>query len=134
VISPQAVRLDNIPGDTHDVFSVDLIRLAGTDAFESQIRSDPQPGPTLVDGEPEYEIERILQQRTRRGRGRGRNQIKEYLVKWTGYLKPEWTPAENLEDTMALDEWETRQRLEKPTASTAKIFTPRNNGRSEGLV
>ena len=89
----------------------------------SVTRSDPQPGPTLVDDEPEYEIERILQQRTRRGRGRGRNQINEFLVKWTGYLRPEWTPAKNLEDTMALDEWETRQRLEKPTASTAKIFS-----------
>ena len=107
VISPQAVRLDNIPNGAHNVFNVDLIRLAGNNPFNSQQRADPQPGPiTTEDGEEEYLVERILQQRTRRGN-------KEYLVKWTGYLRPTWEPEINLEDSAALDEWETAQRLKE---------------------
>jgi len=38
-----------------------------------------------------------------------------YLVKWQGYPDTEtpWEPAEFVEDTIALEEFESRQRLSK---------------------
>jgi hypothetical protein len=44
-----------------------------------------------VDGEDEYEVEKILGARKRKG-------IRQYLVKWKGYLENynQWEPEENL--------------------------------------
>lgn len=101
-VSPHAYRL-NTPTGIHPVFHVDLLRPAANDPFPSQRNDDYQPPPTLVDGQEEYHVERILDYRQiRRGRGFQR----QYLVKWVGYQYPEWTSAHNMEDTSALDEWE----------------------------
>jgi chromodomain-containing protein len=51
-------------------------------------------------------VERIMDERTKRV---GRGTRREFLVKWTGYNTPTWTPATNLEDMQALDEWEARE-------------------------
>ena len=57
-----------------------------------------------MDGQLEYAVERIEGESTSK---RGRGQSRQYLVKWLGYEKREWQPARNLEDTIALDDWET---------------------------
>jgi hypothetical protein len=36
----------------------------------------------------------------------GRGFRHEYLVKWTGYARPSWEPAENFAETIALDDFE----------------------------
>ena len=48
----------------------------------------------MVDGEEEWEVERILRERVR---GRQR----QVLVKWKGYLTLTWEPAAALVDTEA---------------------------------
>ena len=59
----------------------------------------PRPPPELIteDGDEEWEVERVVKERTVK---RGRNGTKriEYLVKWLGYPEWEmtWEPASNL--------------------------------------
>ena len=83
------------------MFHSQLLRLAGTDRLPSQVRTDAQPPPQLVQSDIEYEVERILQEKTVRGH-------RKLLVKWTGYARPTWEPADAFLDTIALDAWEAR--------------------------
>ncbi|KAK9464228.1 hypothetical protein V1512DRAFT_159835 [Lipomyces arxii] len=65
-ISPHNYRLELPPGSTiHNVFHVDVLRAAGADPFPSQKLHDTRPGPLLVDGVEEYELEAILGERHR---------------------------------------------------------------------
>ena len=89
----------------HPVFHVDLLRPAANNPFPGQRNDGSQPPAVFVDGEEEYQVERILDYRQIR---RGRRFQRQYLVNWTGYLHPEWTAAHNMENTAALDEWEQR--------------------------
>jgi hypothetical protein len=59
----------------------------------SRERDFSRPDSITVDSEPEYEVERIVSQRTRRGKT-------QYLVKWVGYPDYEntWEPAKNLKN------------------------------------
>ena len=103
VINSHAYRLDTPPG-IDNVFHVSLLRPAGTDPLPSQVVTDTQP-PAIIseDGEEEYEVEEILQARTRKI---GRGSHREVLVKWTGYLRPTWEPLASFEDTAALETFE----------------------------
>ena len=60
----------------------------------------------MIDDQPEYEIEKILRERaTKEGR-------KEYPVKWRGYCRPTWETTENVEDTVALEDFLGTKELE----------------------
>jgi hypothetical protein len=86
-----------------------LLRPASDEPLPSQIVDDYQPELTTDEnGDNEYQIERILDDKVVRGRGRGGPLHREFLCKWTGYSVPEWTHADWLEDTTALDEYEAR--------------------------
>jgi hypothetical protein len=61
----------------HPVFPVVKLTAAPPDPIPGR-RAQPPPPPILVDSEPEYEVEEILDSRMFRGR-------LEYLVKWKGY-------------------------------------------------
>jgi hypothetical protein len=61
-IGSHAYRLDTPPG-IHNVFHVSLLRPATDDPFPSQSNGDYQPPPRLVNGEAEYLVEEILQER-----------------------------------------------------------------------
>ena len=108
VPTPHTVRL-NVPTGIHPVFHVELIRPAATDPLPSQIVDDTQPPPIEVDGENEWAIEEILQERTRRV---GRKSQREVLVKWVGYAEPSWEPIELVQDCVALDVFEQRNATE----------------------
>ena len=65
----------------HPVFHVSLLRpFRQSDRFARDAYSEPPP--LLIDGEEEYEIDRIVQERVS---GRGRSRRREFLVRWKGY-------------------------------------------------
>ena len=70
MVGPYSYRLDTL-GEGYNVFNVDLLRLASIDPFLSQKQDDVQPEPIVVEGHEEYHMEKILDERTVRKRGRG---------------------------------------------------------------
>jgi hypothetical protein len=59
-----------------------------------------------VKDEAEYLVEEILDERRKRW---GRGYRHQYLIKWIGYAKPTWEPAQEFEKTTALDTWEAKK-------------------------
>jgi transposase InsO family protein len=74
----------------HPVFSVVKLTEAPVDPIIGR-KPKPPPPPVLIEGEPEYEVEEILNSRMFRRRF-------EYLVKWRGYGPEEssWEPRQNI--------------------------------------
>ena len=83
--------MDTPPG-IHNVFHASLLKRAAADPFLNQCQDDSRPPTILMDGEEEWEVERILR---RRAKGR-QHQV---LMKWKGYLTPTWEPTEALANT-----------------------------------
>jgi hypothetical protein len=106
VIDSHLVKLNTLLGP-HPVFYVDRLRLASTDLLLSQTQDDAQLLPLQVEGEEEYVIKDIVAEQLKR---RGRGWKLYYDVKWKGYHRTSLEPVENLEDTEALDRWETYTR------------------------
>ena len=85
----------------HNVFHVSLLEpyKSSSDPQRTQLR----PQPEEIEGEKEFEVERIIRSEVRetRKRVRGRTRITKklyYLVKWVGYPDDEctWEPGEHL--------------------------------------
>ena len=66
----------------HPVFHVSRLKPCPDKPFPQQPRPH-EPPPEIVNGEEEYLVEEILNQRKHHGRT-------QYLVKWTGYDNPTW--------------------------------------------
>ena len=87
-VAYQLVFPDNLK--LHDVFHVSLLR-----PYHSDGTVQPPPA-ILIEGEHEYEVDRILDHKDKSARSQGTT--REYLVKWVGY-GPEhntWEPEVNL--------------------------------------
>ena len=81
-----------------------LKRAVLTDRFPTREQQINRPEPEAqIDGEDAYEVECVVDKRTRRGRV-------EYLVKWIGYADHEnsWEPKANLirQAKEAIDKYE----------------------------
>jgi hypothetical protein len=72
----------------------------------NQVHSEnfPRPPPDLIQGEEEWEIERII--------GHSGKKKKNYHVKWKGYEETSWEPEENLEHSRESieDYWKKKKR------------------------
>ena len=73
----------------HPVFHASKLVLYHEDLIAG--RAPAKPGPIEVEGQEEFEVERVLDSRIHRGRV-------QYFVKWTGYDDSEnsWEPPRNL--------------------------------------
>ena len=89
----------------HNVFHVDLL----TPYVETQAYGEnyPQPPPEIIDGEEEYEIEMIIDDRYIR---QGQKRKKQFLVKWEGYPRSEnsWVNAEDIHAPRLLADYQAR--------------------------
>ena len=80
------------------------------DTLDESLLPEDSWEPDAADSE--YEVEALLDDRvtpvTRNGR-----QLKEYLVKWTGYGTPTWEPEDNLTCMALLYEYDMRRARER---------------------
>jgi hypothetical protein len=91
IISRAALKLQLTAKEhgIHPVVSASNVQKYHTDRI-SECPTYQMPGPTLVDGEEEYEVEEILDSKVIQGN-------LHYYVKWKGYPNSEnsWIPAQN---------------------------------------
>jgi len=84
----------------HPVFHVSMLEPATPNTFQQ--RSKPPPAPVIIDGEPEYEISKIVDSKIDRRRACKLL----YKVIWLGYEdtnnNSEWLPAMELEHVKEL--------------------------------
>jgi hypothetical protein len=83
-VGSHSYRLDTPPG-IRNVFHSQLLRLALYDPLPSQVQDDSHPPPQIVGDQDEYEIEKILDEKSIQ---RGGKAQRKFLVKWTGYAQP----------------------------------------------
>jgi len=87
-----------------------VINISRVQKYRDQVEGQKkkQPLAVIIEGEEEYEIEKILNKRKFRGKNR-------YLVQWRGYTVEEntWEPRENLGNAQELvDRFEKEYREE----------------------
>ena len=63
-----------------------------------------EPPPDLIDGEPEWKVEQILDMRTQQSG-------KQYLIRWKGYSSAHdsWEPWENINAPLLMVEFEKKR-------------------------
>jgi hypothetical protein len=96
-IGPVAYRLQlNDKLRVHNVFHVSLLKRFKDNPELFASRKETPPEPIEIDGETEYEVEKILDSRNRKSKNKV---TREYLVKWKGYGDSDatWEPLKNLE-------------------------------------
>ena len=110
VLSPITYQLDLlIQWKIHDVFHINLLTPYQETDFHGP--NFAQPPPDLIDGEEEYEIEKILDSRQY-----GRGCKIQYLVKWKGYPESDnqWANWDNLHAEEVLEDFK-KEQPEAPT-------------------
>jgi hypothetical protein len=85
--------------DVHPVFHVSLLEPVYNDPLPGQL--PPPPEPIIVEGEPEYEVEDILDSRI------FRRQL-QYLIKWRGWDILTWEQATEVNKLKAIDDFYAR--------------------------
>ena len=94
-ISPVAYRLDLPPTlRIHPVFHVSLLKsYIEPEIIDDRKLPSPPPEPVTIEDHEEFEVERILDRRTK-------YRQTEYLVKWKGYPECDtlWEPLKNLDN------------------------------------
>jgi transposase InsO family protein len=126
IISRAALKLQLTAKERgiHPVVSASNVRKYHADRI-SERPTYQMPGPTLVDGEEEYEVEEILDSKVIRGN-------LHYYVKWKGYPNSEnsWIPAQNAHTPDLISDFHhLHPRAPGPHSTTT---TPRRRGLRRG--
>jgi len=100
-VGAQAYRLDltgTLKG-IHNVFHVSLLEPAKSREGAEM----PQPGPLEVDGDEQWEVEKVLDAKTEQG-------TRRYFVKWVGWSDThnEWVPEKDMNAPEAIAEYHER--------------------------
>lgn len=114
-----------IPDDWghHNVFHSNLLRLAPTDPLPGQI--PPVPLPIVdEDGEPQYEVDEILDSRVHRGK-------LQFRIRWTGYTQPTWEPFDNVKMAVELLDKYFKDNPTRPGHQTWSNYDPDNDADSD---
>jgi hypothetical protein len=78
-VSPVTYKIKLPPSmKIHDVFHIDL--LIPFTEMQAYGETYPHPPPELIDGEEEYEVEEILNDRINK-----QKKTKQYFIRWKGY-------------------------------------------------
>jgi hypothetical protein len=92
----------------HNVFHANLL----TPYKETELHRPnfSRPAPDLINGEEEYEVERIIDMK-QKGKGRKTH----YLIKWKGYLTSDnsWEPEDSVNAAELVKEYQTRRNKGK---------------------
>jgi len=106
IVSSNAIELE-LPKSIkiHPVVNISRVQL-----YKLQVEGQKKipPKPVIIEGEEEFEVEKILNKRTIRGK-------EKFLVRWKGYTMEEdtWENRENLENAKELvEEFEREYREE----------------------
>jgi hypothetical protein len=99
----------------HPVFHTRLLRRWHDPTLGPYRTVVPPPDPIVVDGNLEYEIDRIIGQRMCRNR-------LQYCVRWKGYDDEEatWENADKFDDCVALDDWLRQNPKPEPSKNPSK--------------
>src|SRR5882757_2425104 len=127
IISPVAFQLELPPSwRIHDVFHASLLT-----SFKETSAHGPnysRPPPDLIDEDPEYEVEAIINHRFS-----GQRRRLQYLIKWKGYPHSDntWEPVENLHAEALVKAYHRKHPLEhksqwKVRARTLSNWTPQS--------
>ena len=93
--TPYAYRLKFPPGvQVHLVRHISELEPAAIDPYPGQVIAPPPP--VQINGDEEWEVEEVLESRIRYGK-------LQYLVKWTGYDRPDWQDAKMVNGLQAID-------------------------------
>ena len=115
VVSPNAMKL-KLPASykIHNVINVSWLRLYKEPTAGQRITPLE---PVKVEGQPEYEVEEVLDSRLKKGK-------LEYLVKWSGYTDEYnmWEPVSNLENSKEAIEDFHKENPNVPCKLRANIF------------
>jgi len=109
-IGGSAYKLDLPPSmRIHNTFHISLLELYNDDKLPTQ-QTQPPP-PIIIEGEPEYELEQIIDSRRHYGK-------LQYRAKWTGY-PPEhdkvWYPYDDFENARIAKQQFHRKYPKKPS-------------------
>src|SRR5713226_3719112 len=124
-ISPVAYQLRlPVAWNIHDVFHASLLSpYRETDAHGPNYS---RPSPDLIEGEEEYEVEKVINHRHA-----GRARTLQYLIKWKGYPEADntWEPADQVHAPQIIKAYHRQHPLEdkrgQPNARTAiRILSP----------
>ncbi len=115
-ISPVAYRLA-LPANwrIHDVFHASLLN--PYHKTEAHGPNFTHPPPDLIEGEEEYEVERIVAHRTF-----GRSKSLQYLIKWKGYPESDnsWEPADQVHAPDLVKHYHSAAKDQSAVHSAAK--------------
>jgi len=119
-IGTSAYKLD-LPASMriHNTFQISLLELYNDNKLPSQ-RSEPPPL-VIIEGEPEYELEEIIDSRLH-------YTMLQYRAKWTGYSPDHdktWYPADNFENAHLAKRNSTP---DTPTSRTSIKLEEQGNG------